>query len=125
MRKGTRILIGVVLLAAVVFGSVKVFQHHGGDGRSAMERVEDELGDESDYPYATRAREAKFVTRFCQYAARSESQLRSCQKLDGRRLYEHRGDDYRWLYGIGATEYCGRGAGLFCGHGRPPGEGGH
>ena len=37
-------LLGLCLLAVVVLGSIKVFEHYEGEGRSPYEKVEDELG---------------------------------------------------------------------------------
>lgn len=46
MKKAILVLLGVCLLAAVVFGSVKLVEHYEGNGRSPYEKLEDELSQE-------------------------------------------------------------------------------
>jgi hypothetical protein len=42
MRKAILVLLGICLLAAVVFGSVLVVEHSSDEGRSAYEKLEEE-----------------------------------------------------------------------------------
>ena len=46
MRGRIKVLLGLCLLAAVIFGSVKVFDRYEGEGRSPYEKVEDEFEQE-------------------------------------------------------------------------------
>lgn len=46
MNRTIKALLGLCLLAAVVFGSVKLFASHEGDGRSDYEKGEDEFAQE-------------------------------------------------------------------------------
>jgi len=46
MRTVILVLLGLCILAAAGFATVKVFEHHQADGQSAWEKMEDELGQE-------------------------------------------------------------------------------
>jgi hypothetical protein len=46
MRRTLKVLLGLCLLAVVVFGSIQVLEHYEGEGRSPYEKLEDELEEE-------------------------------------------------------------------------------
>jgi hypothetical protein len=121
MRKAILVLLGVCLVAAVVFGSVKVFEHYGGDSGSASEKLEDELAQEraegkDTFPLTTAASRDRFVALYCLYMARSKDQLRHCNRRPARDVYRSNGNEYAWLFAREAIEYCepGGSAGPFC-----------
>lgn len=86
-----KVLLGLCLLAAIVFGSIEAWQRYEADGRSPYEKLEDELEDErvegkDTFPLTTpasRERE-RSVPRYCLHTARSEGQLRSCARRRAR-----------------------------------------
>jgi hypothetical protein len=46
MSRALKVLLGLCLLAAVVFGSIQVLEHYEDEGRSPYEKLEEELEDE-------------------------------------------------------------------------------
>lgn len=46
MNGALKVLLGLCLLAAVVFGSIQILEHYEGEGRSPYEKLEDELEEE-------------------------------------------------------------------------------
>jgi hypothetical protein len=46
MRRTLKVLVGLCLLAVIVFGSIQVLEHYEGEGRSPYEKLEDELEEE-------------------------------------------------------------------------------
>jgi hypothetical protein len=120
MRRSILVL-SVCLLAAAMFGSVKVFEHYGGDGRSAYEKLEDQLAQEraegeDTFPLRTPASRERFVALYCLYMARSEGQLRRCNRRPARDVYGSSANEYAWLFASEVIDYCDRrgSAGPFC-----------
>jgi hypothetical protein len=102
MRGRILLAFGICLLAVVVFGSVKVFEHYEGDGRSPYEKLEDEFEQEraegkDTFPLTTPASRERFVALYCLYMARSEDQLRRCARRPARDVYRSNGNEYAWL----------------------------
>jgi hypothetical protein len=121
MRRGILVVLGVCLLAGVVFGSIKVFKHYDRDGRSPYEKVEDEFEQErvegkDTFPLTTPAARERFVALYCLYMARSEDQLRRCSHRPARDVYRSNGNEYAWLFADEVIDYCDRrsSAGRFC-----------
>jgi hypothetical protein len=121
MRRGILVALGVCLLAVVVFGSIKVFQHYNRDGRSPYEKLDDEFEQEraegkDTFPLTTPASKERFVALYCLYMARSEDQLRRCDRRPARDVYRLNDNEYAWLFASEVTEYCDRhgSAGRFC-----------
>lgn len=78
-----KVLLGLCLLAAIVFGSIEVWQRYEADGRSPYEKLEDELEDEraegkDTFPLKAPAARQPSVSQHCLSQARSERQLRRC-----------------------------------------------
>jgi hypothetical protein len=121
MTTGVKALLGLCLLAAVVFGGIEVLQRYESDGRSPYEKLEDELEDEraegkDTFPLTTPASRERFVARYCLYMARSEIQLLRCSRRPARDVYRSKGNEYAWLFADEAIDYCDRrgSAGRFC-----------
>jgi hypothetical protein len=121
MRRGALVTLGIFLLAVVVFGSIKVFEHYEGDGRSPYEKHEDEFEQERAegkdmFPLTTPASRQRFVALYCLYMARSKDQLRRCAGRPARDVYRSNGNEYAWLFASEAIAYCDRrgSAGRFC-----------
>jgi len=121
MRGRTLVVLGICLLAVVVFGSIKVFDHYEGDGRSPYEKLEDEFEQEraegkDTFPLTTPASRERFVALYCLYMARSEDQLRRCARRPARDIYRSNGNEYAWLFASEVIAYCDRrgSAGRFC-----------
>lgn len=121
MRRGTLVALGICLFAVVVFGSIKVFEHYEGDGRSPYEKHEDEFEQEraegkDTFPLTTRASRERFVALYCLYMARSKDQLRRCGRRPARDVYRSNGNEYAWLFASEVIAYCDRrgSAGRFC-----------
>lgn len=117
MRKSILVLLGVCLLAAAAFGSVKVIEHYG-DGRSPNEKLEDEFEQEraegkDTFPLTTPTSRLRFVALYCLYTARSKEQLRRCSHRPARDVYRSSGDEYAWLFASEVIDYC-ESAGPFC-----------
>ncbi len=114
-------LFGLCLIAVVVFGSVKLFESHEGDGRSDYEKGEDEFRQEQAegkdaFPLTTPASRERFVALYCLYLARSEGQLRRCSHRPARDVYRSNSNEYAWLFADEDIDYCDRrsSAGRFC-----------
>jgi hypothetical protein len=121
MTRRINALVGLGLLAAIVFGSIAVLRHYESDGRSPYEKREDEFEDEraegkDTFPLTTPAARERFVARYCLYMARSVDQLRRCSRRPAREVYRSNGNEYAWLFGREAIDYCDRrgSAGRFC-----------
>jgi hypothetical protein len=121
MTRTIKVLLGLCLLSIVVFGSIKVFEHYEGAGRSPYEKLEDEFEQEraegkDTFPLTTPASRKRFVALYCLYMARTEDQLRSCVRRPARDVYRSNGNEYAWLFAIEAIAYCDRrgSAGRFC-----------
>jgi hypothetical protein len=123
MRTTIKVLLGLCLFAAVVFGSAKVFDHYEGegDGRSDYEKGEDEFQQEKaegkdTFPLTTPASRERFVALYCLYMARSEDQLRRCSRRPARDVYRSDNNEYAWLFADEDINYCDRrsSAGRFC-----------
>jgi hypothetical protein len=116
-----KVLLGLCLLAVVVFGSAKLFEGHEGDGRSDYEKGEDEFAQEraqgkDTFPLTTPASRERFVALYCLYMARSEGQLRRCSHRSARDVYRSDNNEYAWLFADEDIDYCDRrsSAGRFC-----------
>lgn len=121
MRRTIKILLGLCLLAVVVFGSIKVIENYEGDGRSPYEKHEDEFEQaraegKDTFPLTTPASRDRFVALYCLYMARSEDQLRRCARRPARDVYRSNGNEYAWLFAREVIGYCDRrgSAGRFC-----------
>jgi hypothetical protein len=121
LTKTIKGLLGICVLALVVFGGVKAFEHYQDDGRSAYEKQEDEFEQaraegKDTFPLTTPASQERFVARYCLYMARSEDQLRRCALRSARDLYRSNGNEYAWLFAVEAIDYCDRrgSGGRFC-----------
>jgi hypothetical protein len=121
MKRGFKVLLGLCLLAAVVFGGIEVIQRYEGDGRSPFEKLEAELEDDrakgkDTFPLTTPASRKHFIARYCLYMARSERQLLHCSRRPARDVYRSHGNEYAWLFADEAIDYCDRrgSAGRFC-----------
>jgi hypothetical protein len=121
MRRAVLVSLGICLLAVVVFGSIKVFDHYEGDGRSPYEKLEDEAEQEraegkDTFPLPTPASRERFVALYCLYMARSEDQLRRCSRRPARDVYRSNDNEYAWLFASEVIAYCDRrsSAGRFC-----------
>jgi hypothetical protein len=121
MTRTIKVLLGLCLLAIVVFGSVKVFEHYEGEERSPFEKLEDEFEQKraegkDTFPLTTSASRELFVARYCLYMARSEDQLRRCARRPARDVYRSNGNEYAWLFAREVIDYCDRrgSAGRFC-----------
>jgi hypothetical protein len=108
-------LIGVCLMGGVVFGSVKLFEQHENDGKSAYELEQEELKGKHGFPLTTRASKIRFVGLYCLYTAQSKDQLRSCDHRSARDVYNSTGNEFAWLYAGEVITYCASNAGPFCG----------
>jgi hypothetical protein len=113
--------LSVGLLAVIVFGSLKVFEHYEQDGRSPYEKWEDkfeqeEAGGGDTVPLATLVSKERFVALYCLYMARSRDQLRRCGRRSPQDVYQSKNNEYAWLFASEVIEYCDpRGsAGRFC-----------
>jgi hypothetical protein len=121
MRRAILVLLGLGLLAAVVFGSIKAFDHYERDGRSPYEKLDDEFEQEraegkDTFPLTTPASQDRFVALYCLYMAKSENQLRHCNRRPARDVYGSNNNEYAWLFASEVIEYCDRrgSAGRFC-----------
>jgi hypothetical protein len=121
MTRRIKALVGLCLLAAVVFGSIEVLQHYESDGRSPYEKLEDDLEEEraegkDTFPLTTPASRERFVARYCLYMARSVDQLLRCSRRPARDIYRSNGNEYAWLFARKVIGYCDRrgSAGRFC-----------
>jgi hypothetical protein len=121
MRRAIKVLLGLCLLAGVVFASIKVIAHYEGDGRSAYEKHEDEFEQKraegkDTFPLTTPASRNRFVALYCLYMARSKDQLRRCVRRPARDVYRSNGNEYAWLFALEVIAYCDRrgSAGRFC-----------
>jgi hypothetical protein len=121
MRRTIKVLLGLCLVAVVVFGSVKLFESHEGDGRSDYEKGEDEFRQEraegkDTFPLRTPASRERFVALYCLYMARSKDQLRRCARRPVRDVYRSDNNEYAWLFADEDIDYCDRrsSAGRFC-----------
>lgn len=56
MGKALKVLLGLGLLAVVVFGSIQVLEHYEDEGRSPYEKLEDELEEEDGTVHSERYR---------------------------------------------------------------------
>jgi len=114
------VLLGFCLLAVVVFGSVKVFNYYERDGRSPYEKLVDESEQEraegkDTFPLTTPASRDRFVALYCLYMARSQDQLRRCNRRPPREVYRSKGNEFAWLFASEVIDYCqGGSAGRFC-----------
>ncbi len=121
MTRTVKVLLGLGLLAIVVFGSIQVFERYEDEGRSPYEKVEDELNQgraegKDTFPLTTPASRDRFVALYCLYMARSEDQLRRCARRPARDVYRSNGNEYAWLFASEVIGYCDRrgSAGRFC-----------
>jgi hypothetical protein len=121
MTRTIKALLGLCLLAVVVFGSIKIFDHYEGDSRSAYEKQEDKFEQgraegKDAFPLRSPASRERFVARYCLYMARSEDQLRRCARRPARDVYRSNGNEYAWLFAREVIDYCDRrgSAGRFC-----------
>ncbi|HEY0390091.1 MAG TPA: hypothetical protein VGC63_00095 [Solirubrobacterales bacterium] len=113
--------LGICVLSAVAFGSVKIFDHYEGDGRSDYEKGQDEFEQEraegvDTFPLTTLASRKRFVALYCLYMATSKDQLRRCDRRPARDVYRSDGNEYAWLFASEVITYCDRrgSAGRFC-----------
>jgi hypothetical protein len=121
MRTEIKVLLGLSLLALVVFGSIKLSEHYESAGRSPYEKQEDEFEQaraegKDTFPLTTPASRARFVALYCLYMAKSEDQLRRCARRPARDVYRSNGNEYAWLFASEVIGYCDRrgSAGRFC-----------
>jgi len=121
MRKALKVLVGICVLAVVVFGSIKVFDRYEQDGRSPYEKWDDEFEQEKaegkdTFPLTTLASRERFVALYCLYMARSKDQLRRCDHRPARDVYRSNNNEYAWLFASEVIGYCDRrsSAGRFC-----------
>lgn len=128
MRRAILVVLGLGLLAAIVFGSIKVFDYYERDGRSPYEKLDDEFEQEraegkDTFPLTTPASRHRFVALYCLYMAKSQDQLRRCYRRPARDVYGSNDNEYAWLFASEVIDYCdrGRSAGRFCGPADPNG----
>ena len=121
MTRTIKVLLGLGLLAVVVFGSIKVLEHYEGDGRSPYEKYEDKFEQgraegKDTFPLTTPASRDRFVALYCLYMAESEEQLRRCARRPARDVYRSNRNEYAWLFASEVIGYCDRrgSAGRFC-----------
>lgn len=121
MKRAILLLLGLGLPAAIVFGSVEVFDYYERDGRSPYEKFEDESEQDQaegtdTFPLTTPASRDRFVALYCLYTARSQDQLRRCSRRPPREVYRSKGDEFAWLFASEVIDYCEGGgpAGRFC-----------
>ena len=119
MRRTPKVLLGFCLLAVVVFGSIKVFEHHE-DGGSDYEKIMDERSQEQaegkdTFPLTTLASRKRYVALYCLYMAGSMEQLRRCYRRPARDVYRSTDNEAAGLFASEVTDYCEPGAaGRFC-----------
>jgi hypothetical protein len=116
VKRAIQVLLGLVLLGAVIFGSVKVFDYYERDGRSPYEKWEDESAQdraegEDTFPLRTPASRSRFVALYCLYMVRSKDQQRRCTRRS-----PSKGNEFAWLFASEVIDYCEGGgpAGHFC-----------
>ncbi|HEX6688017.1 MAG TPA: hypothetical protein VF085_05050 [Solirubrobacterales bacterium] len=108
-------LIGICLVAGIVFGTVKLGERYEGEGKSDYELMEEESGGTHGFPLTTSASKIRFVGLYCLYMAQSKDQLRNCRHRSARDIYNSNGNEFAWLYADGVIAYCASNAGPFCG----------
>jgi hypothetical protein len=118
VKRTILLLLGLVLFAAIVVGSIEIVDYYERDGRSPYEKWEDEAAQEraegeDTFPLTTPASRDRFVALYCLYMARSRDQLRRCSRRPPREVYRSKDDEFAWLFASEVIDYC-EGGGRFC-----------